>query len=422
MTARHRPAGRSGLDLPHPGRQRRNHRPDRRRRRHRPLHPADPDHGARRTADAPGVRLRHLRPDLRPRRRGHRRADRRGGAGRARAVGAADRRRPGRGLGRRHRLRPALHRHPATRSCATNSPRNLVFPFYTLPGEPGAARTRGRRDRRARALPGRPAVPGTGGRGQALRAGARPGVDRPQRLRSRHHAHRGVRGPRRPALVPDQPGSRRGQGPAAAAGRAGADAAGQRPRPAHLHPDRPPAAGSGITVPAGTAVSTSPAYPGPVITFRTAHDLVIPEGTAAGDVEAVNVVTVDEVLGVSAGEPGQRFTPGGTPFLAANPDGTPARRPDGHGESTRTGPGSPGRQVATFADVDESDSCFLWDAVARQVAFGPRTPYAAGGRHHGAVPVRGAPHPGALRHQPGLARQPPRPHARRLGTLAPPSR
>ena len=49
----------------------------------------------------------------------------------------------------------------------------------------------------------------------------------------------------------------------------------------------------------------------------------------------------------------------------------------------------PWTQVATFADVNDYDSCFLWDAVAHQVAFGPRTPY-AGRRQHGAVPVRGA--------------------------------
>jgi hypothetical protein len=147
--------------------------------------------------------------------------------------------------------------------------------------------------------------------------------------------------------------------------------------------------GSGFTIPAGTVVSTAPAYPGPAITFRTVHALVVPKGTAAGRVDAVNVVTVDEVLGVSTGEPGQRFTLSGTPFAAENPDGTQLA------VLTVTVVGSDGigqtwTQVATFADVDEYDSCFLWDVVAHQVAFGPRTRYASGRRHHGAVPVRGA--------------------------------
>ncbi len=147
--------------------------------------------------------------------------------------------------------------------------------------------------------------------------------------------------------------------------------------------------GSGFTIPAGTVVSTTPAHPGPAITFRTVHALVVPKGTPAGGVEAVNVVTADEVLGVSTGEPGQRFPLSGTPFVAENPDGTQLAvltvtvvNPDGTG--------LPWSQVATFADVNEYDSCFLWDAVAHQVAFGPRTRYASGRRHHGAVPVRGA--------------------------------
>jgi len=144
-----------------------------------------------------------------------------------------------------------------------------------------------------------------------------------------------------------------------------------------------------ITVPAGTAVSTSAAYPGPAITFRTVHDLVIRQRETVGVVEAVNVVTVDEVLGTSTGEPGQRFTPSGTPFASENLDGTQFAMltvtvvdPDGIGRLWT--------QVSTFADADEYDSCFLWDAVAHQVAFGPRTRYATGHRHHGAVPVRGA--------------------------------
>ena len=147
--------------------------------------------------------------------------------------------------------------------------------------------------------------------------------------------------------------------------------------------------GSGFTIPAWTVVSTTPAYPGPAISFRTVDALVVPKGTPAGVTGAVNVVTVGEVLGVSTGEPGQRFALSGTPFLAENPDGTQLA------VLTVTVVGSDGigqtwTQVATFADVDEYDSCFLWDPVAHQVAFGPRTRYASGRRHHGAVPVRGA--------------------------------
>ncbi len=148
-------------------------------------------------------------------------------------------------------------------------------------------------------------------------------------------------------------------------------------------------AGGDVAIPAGTPVSTSPAHPGPVITFLTAADLVIPTGTAAGVVEAVNVVTIDEVLGISTGEPGQRFTPGGTPFLSASPDGT-QRAVLTVTVVSQDGTGRAWTQVATFADVGESESCFLWDAVAHQVVFGPHTPYVTGRRHHGAVPVRGA--------------------------------
>lgn len=144
-----------------------------------------------------------------------------------------------------------------------------------------------------------------------------------------------------------------------------------------------------ITIPAGTAVTTGPAYPGQVITFRTVQDLVIPKGTDTGDVDAVNLVTVDEVLGVSAGEPGQRFSPTGTPFLSASPDGTQLAALTVT-VTDQDGTSRDWTQVATFADASDADFCFLWDAVAHQVAFGPDTPYAAGGRQHGAVPVRGA--------------------------------
>ncbi len=144
-----------------------------------------------------------------------------------------------------------------------------------------------------------------------------------------------------------------------------------------------------LNVPAGTVVSTAPGYPGPVITFVTVAALVIPKGAMSGVVDAVNVVTVEELLGVSTGEPGQRFSPSGTPFLSVNQDGTQLAALT----VTVTGPDSTASawtQVATFAEVSDSDSCFLWDPVAHQVVFGPATPYAAGQLQHGAVPVRDA--------------------------------
>ncbi|BFO14754.1 hypothetical protein SHKM778_11420 [Streptomyces sp. KM77-8] len=56
---------------------------------------------------------------------------------------------------------------------STNDRRNLVFPFYTIPSEEGP-RKRARTDGPALPEPGRPAVPATRRRGQALRAPARP--------------------------------------------------------------------------------------------------------------------------------------------------------------------------------------------------------------------------------------------------------
>ena len=63
----------------------------------------------------------------------------------------------------------------------TNDRRNLVFPFYTIPDD-GSRRTD---HDAARPQPRRPPLPGAGGRRQAPRAGTVPGVDRPQRVRSR---------------------------------------------------------------------------------------------------------------------------------------------------------------------------------------------------------------------------------------------
>ena len=99
----------------------------------------------------------------------------------------------------------------------TNDPRNLVFPFYVIrEHEPVDRELRDARspieteaadDGAARAQPRRPRLPGPRRRRQAPRAAALPRVDRPQRLRPRRHADRGVRADGRPADLPAQPGA-----------------------------------------------------------------------------------------------------------------------------------------------------------------------------------------------------------------------
>ena len=149
------------------------------------------------------------------------------------------------------------------------------------------------------------------------------------------------------------------------------------------------AASTDRTIAADTLVTTRPGGPGAVVSFRTLADLAIPAGAASGTVAAVNVVTVHEDLGPATGAPAQRLAPSQAPLMADELDGTRSAlleltvvSPD---QSTRLW-----RQVATFAAVADSEACFLWDASARQVVFGPRAPYASGARQHGAVPVAGA--------------------------------
>ena len=84
---------------------------------------------------------------------------------------------------------------------ATNDRRNLVFPFYVIPGEEEPMSP----DGPARPQPRRPPLPGPRRRRQAARPAALPGVDRPQRVRPGRHADRAVRVDDRPARLPAQP-------------------------------------------------------------------------------------------------------------------------------------------------------------------------------------------------------------------------
>ena len=105
-------------------------------------------------------------------------------------------------------------RRATARSCASTS--QYVRPRHQRPAQPRLPLLhdpRGRRpvrrdDGPARPQPRRPPLPGARRRRQAPRAAALPGVDRPQRLRPRRHAHRDVRLHDRPAAVPAQPGAR----------------------------------------------------------------------------------------------------------------------------------------------------------------------------------------------------------------------
>jgi hypothetical protein len=148
-------------------------------------------------------------------------------------------------------------------------------------------------------------------------------------------------------------------------------------------------AGADRAVPAGSQVTTRPGGASPVIAFRTLADLAIPAGQTAGTVAAANTLTVREDLGAATGTPGQRVAPSRTPLLTAQADGTSAASltltvvdPDQSAAAWR--------QVPTFAEANAADTCFVWDATARQVVLGPLTPYASGALQHGAVPVAGA--------------------------------
>ncbi|MFJ6773032.1 RICIN domain-containing protein [Kitasatospora sp. NPDC091257] len=143
------------------------------------------------------------------------------------------------------------------------------------------------------------------------------------------------------------------------------------------------------TIPQGTTVSTPSSYPGPTITFRTIETLVLPAETATGTVPAVNITTVDEVLGVSDGTPDQRFRPTYQPILQQTTSGTPAVTLT----VTTVSSGAPADtwvQDTTFAGSLSADYRFVWDATAGEVVFGPSTPYTYGPYQHGQIPRLGA--------------------------------
>ncbi|NUR57405.1 MAG: hypothetical protein HOV87_01640 [Catenulispora sp.] len=143
------------------------------------------------------------------------------------------------------------------------------------------------------------------------------------------------------------------------------------------------------TIPADTVVTTRPGATGPVVTFRTLTELTIAPGAASGTVTALNIVTVHEDLGAATGEPALRLAPSRVPLVLDDPDGAPAARLDltvvSPDQTSQTW-----RQVSTFAEVGGSDPCYLWDATAREVVFGPLTPTAQAPTPHGAVPVAGS--------------------------------
>ena len=193
------------------------------------------------------------------------------------AVGAADRGGRRGGELRRHRVRAPSTSTSATPSAGLNDPRNLVFPFYVIPddGSPragAATRSPGRADRHAaRPQPGRPTLPGPRRRRQAPGPAALPGVDRPQRVRPRRHADRGVRPDGRPADLPAQPGARPALREVPRADRRRAAAAGRGPRCGHLLAVGAPAADGAWSGP-------RPRWP-PRVPTSTSRSCSAPPGT-----------------------------------------------------------------------------------------------------------------------------------------------
>jgi predicted phage baseplate assembly protein len=109
----------------------------------------------------------------------------------------------------------------------------------------------------------------------------------------------------------------------------------------------------------------------------------ITAATVGGTTDAVNAdVVTDEVVGESAGVPGQRFglarsvVPGDRPTVLRTSEG------DGWVEW---------QQVADFASSEAGDRHFILDPVAHEIGFGPGVRLADGGfRQYGAVPAKGA--------------------------------
>ncbi|GCE01788.1 hypothetical protein [Embleya hyalina] len=100
--------------------------------------------------------------------------------------------------------------------------------------------------------------------------------------------------------------------------------------------------------------------------------------------EAACLRRVHETLGVSTGEPGQRFAAGRRPHRPDHP-----LDPDESFLRVAVD-GEPWRVVPTFARRRVDDRVHIWDDACGEVVFGPRVPYAEGARRHGGVPSRGA--------------------------------
>ena len=130
----------SGLAFPLAGRPPRRDRAGARRAGHRAGDPAHPRHGAGRTADAPRVRLRRARLRVRLDRREH---DRQHGAGdprRAAALGTADRGPDASASTASDAPNGLLTIDIIYKVRATNTSRNLVYPFYVIPAEENGVR------------------------------------------------------------------------------------------------------------------------------------------------------------------------------------------------------------------------------------------------------------------------------------------
>jgi len=106
--------------------------------------------------------------------------------------------------------------------------------------------------------------------------------------------------------------------------------------------------------------------------------------TIGGTVAAVNAETVeDEILGLSEGVSGQRFTIRHRPAIAGDAGRLLEVAAD---EGWR-----PWTEVTTFADSSADDEHYVFDAVAGEVVFGPVVRMEDGSvRCYGAVPPKGA--------------------------------
>jgi predicted phage baseplate assembly protein len=105
-----------------------------------------------------------------------------------------------------------------------------------------------------------------------------------------------------------------------------------------------------------------------------------------GTVSARHAIMVkDEVIGQSAGTPGQMFTLLNTPVLSRDPesDFLIVQPPDGPAETWR--------EVPDFADSGADDRCFTLDSIDGTLTFGPALLQPDGSMYHfGAVPRKGS--------------------------------